>query len=117
MAKEQVEQKKQEEIKKFNDFIFKIHGQWINESDFSDFTFEEIEKVGSADLQRTIYQEIDKREESKEQYDKFIELYLQLYYEPLVEEYDEIRYMTRNADQKLNKIVGSKKISSIKLKS
>lgn len=38
------------------------------------------------------------KEESKKQYNKFINLYIQLYYEPLIEEYDEFKYFTQNHD-------------------
>ena len=52
-----------------------------------------------------IYQEIDKQEESTDQYDRFVNLYIQLYYEPLVEEYDEMKYFTRNHDMKFGKMI------------
>ena len=54
-----------------------------------------------------IYEEIDKKEESHNQYDLFVNLYIKLYYEPLVEEFDEFKYFTRDFDRKLTSIVSS----------
>lgn len=99
-AKQHFEEHKSKEKERIDDFIHQIHGKWINETDFCDYTFDYIKQSsnGSEEIEKLIYQEIDKKEESSEQYDRFVNLYIQLYYEPLVEEYDEIKYFTRNHD-------------------
>ena len=73
--------------------MHELHGQYINESDFT--------------------------EESKEAYEKFVELYIKLYYAPLDEGYDEMRYFTKEYDKNMfNKLKWkrSKLINSIELK-
>ena len=49
--------------------------------------------------------EIDERGESTKYYDRFIDLYIKLYYEPLVEDYDELKYFTRNHDMAMHKLI------------
>ena len=60
-------------------------------------------------------QEIETNEESPEMYRKFMDLYIKLYYEPLVPEYEEIRYFTEDSDRKMLKLIGDG-CSSIVLK-
>lgn len=60
-------------------------------------------------------QEIETNEESPEMYRKFMDLYIELYYEPLVQEYEEIRYFTEDSDRKMLKLIGDG-CSSIVLK-
>lgn len=45
----------------------------------------------------------------KEDYRKFINNYISLYYEPLIEEYDEERYFTKEFDKNLFKKLKYKK--------
>ena len=52
--------------------------------------------------------EVDEREESVKKYNEFIDLYIKLYYEPLVEEYDEMKYFTKNHDEKMCKMINGK---------
>jgi hypothetical protein len=96
--------------------MFQIHGQYINETDFCDYTFDLINKAGEGETLNTIFKEIDIREESKEQYDKFIEHYINLYYSPRVEDYEEMKYFTRDCDKKMHKLINGRKLSSIKIK-
>lgn len=81
-------------------YLYKIHGRFVNESDFYQ------DDPNATD------------EQKKAAYQKFVNLYIALYYEPLDEEYDEARYFTHNYDEALFKKVkysfgGSRKISSI----
>lgn len=57
-----------------NELIKNIHDKFINETDF---------KTG------------------KEGYKKFVDLYISLYYEPLNEEFEEVRYFTKDFDKTL----------------
>ena len=41
-AKLEVELQKQNQKDKLNDFMYRIHGQFVNETDFSDYSFEDI---------------------------------------------------------------------------
>lgn len=52
--------------------------------------------------------DVDKNDESKRQYRKFVDLYIQLYYEPLHEEYEEMKYFTRNHDKKMLELIKEK---------
>lgn len=45
-----------------------------------------------------------------------MDIYLQLYYEPLNEEYEEMKYLTKDADRKLADLIDGKKVSSISIK-
>ena len=49
--------------------------------------------------------EIDTKEESLVHYNDFINLYIKLYYEPLVEEYEEMKYFTKDHDRKMLALV------------
>lgn len=72
--------------------MYKVHGRFINEDDFTN---------------------------GKEGYERFIKQYISLFYEPLVEEYDEARYFTKDFDDSLLRkirIRKSKKLTSIELK-
>ena len=99
-AKEEFEREKAEEQKHIEEFMFKIHGKWINGSDFSKYPISLIKKQSKNNIktEQMLIKEIDEKEECTEQYNKFIDLYIKLYYEPLVEEYDEMKYFTRNYD-------------------
>jgi len=48
-----------------------------------------------------LLKEIDNKEESWLHYNDFMNLYIKLYYEPLVEEYDEMKYFTQDYDKKM----------------
>ena len=78
-----------------------MHGQFINESDFYS------DSPVATDQQK------------KAAYQKFVNLYISLYYEPLDEEFDEARYFTRNFDSemvkklKYNRASATRKITSI----
>jgi len=39
--------------------MHKMHGKWINETDFSNYSFEEIEKSGNEETQEIILEEIE----------------------------------------------------------
>lgn len=95
--------------------MYQIHGQWVNETDFSDYTFEDIkaQSQNSLVLEKRFMKEVDEREESVKKYNEFIDLYIKLYYEPLVEEYDEMKYFTKNHDEKMCKIINGKQIKSV----
>ncbi len=72
--------------------MYELHGKYVNEADFKN---------------------------GKEGYQKFIENYISLLYEPLVEDYDETRYFTREFDSNLVKKLKyryKKKIINIELK-
>ena len=72
--------------------IYELHDKYLNEEDFTN---------------------------GKEGYQRFINNYISLYYEPLDEEYDEARYFTRDFDDNLLKKLKyriSKKITSVKLR-
>lgn len=56
------------------------------------------------------------KETSSEQYERFIELYIQLYYEPIVEEYEEIKYFTKDFDKQMYNLVKNKQIQGVKIK-
>jgi hypothetical protein len=60
--------------------------------------------------------EIEKNEESEDQYKKFIEHYIDLYYSPLVEEYEELKYYTSDSDKKMLAIINNNKIKNIQFK-
>ena len=81
LAEDEVYIERDQATKELDDFLHKIHGQFINESDF--YTPDTPEK------------------ERKEAYQKFVNLYIALYYEPLDEEYDEARYFTKDFDKAL----------------
>ena len=106
-VKRHFEENKHKEKEQLDNFIHHIHGKWINETDFCDYTHAYIKEQSNGDpeLENLIYQEIEKKEESPYQYENFINLYIKLYYEPLVEEYDELKYFTRDFDKKMAKIV------------
>lgn len=104
------EENKHKEKEKLEKMIYQIHGKWVNETDFTDHSHEYIEKQTKNDekLKELVYETIDKKEESEAQYNKFIDLYIKLNYEPIVEDYEEMRYFTRNHDEKLFKILKAK---------
>ena len=91
-------------MKKFDDFMYKVHGKWINETDFSEYSFKDIKAQASGveAREKALVREIDLMGESTTYYDRFIDLYLKLYYEPLVEEYDELKYFTPHHDQAMH---------------
>ena len=79
--------KEQEQDRKdFDELIEKIHGRYINEDDF---------------------------ETGVDGYRKFIDLYIRLYYEPLVERYDEARYYTEDYDRALLKKIKYHRLQKI----
>ena len=85
------EQEEAEQI--IEQIVEKVHGRYINESDF--------------------------KHSGHEGYKKFIDSYIAYRYEPLIEEYDEARYFTCEFDNNLIKklrIRQGKKIASISLK-
>lgn len=72
--------------------MYQIHGKYVNENDFNT---------------------------NKEGYQKFVNLYISLYYEPLDEEYDEARYFTKSFDSNLFKQLKyskTRKIKSLEIK-
>ena len=86
------EEKKEMYVHKFDDFLYSMHGKFINEEDFKN---------------------------ENEGYKEFIDLYMKLYYEPLDEEYDEKRYFTKAFDDNLLKkfrLRSTRKITSIEIK-
>ena len=68
------EEKKTMYTKKLEDFIYNMHGKYVNEEDFTN---------------------------GKEGYKEFVDLYMKLYYEPLVEEFDESKYFTMDYEKNL----------------
>ena len=95
--------------------MYQIHGKWVNETDFSEYSFDDIKASAgnSKIMEKRLLKEVDEREESAKKYNEFIDLYIQLYYEPLVEEYDEIKYFTKGHDEKMCRLINGKKIKSI----
>ncbi|CDW77492.1 UNKNOWN [Stylonychia lemnae] len=92
LAKEELNIEQQQAKIKFDQLINQMHGKFINEQDFI---------TGKAG------------------YKKFIDLYISLYYEPLVEDFEETRYFTKDFDKQfLNKIKYSrkKKLTELSLK-
>ena len=64
-------------------------------------------------MEQLYFKEVDEKEESTRKYQQFIDLYIQLYYEPLEEEYEELKYFTKNHDEKMMRMIGGNKIKSI----
>ena len=87
-----------------------IHGKWINETDFTDRSFTAVRQQarGDSSLEALVLKDVDRNDESKRQYRKFVDLYIQLYYEPLHEEYEEMKYFTRNHDKKMLELIQEK---------
>jgi len=82
----------QQAQKKFDAYIEQVHGRFINEEDF---------------------------EGGIEEYKQFVEDYICFKYEPVIEEFDEARYFTRDFDANLVKkirLTPWKRITSIELK-
>jgi len=50
-------------------------------------------------MEEKLLREINNKEESSVYYNDFINLYIKLYYEPIVEEYEEMKYFTRDHDR------------------
>ena len=115
-AKMEVSLKKEQQIAELNDYIFQIHGKWVNETDFTDYSFKQVINAGPTEVQQILLEEIDKSDESRIKYKEFVNLYIDLYYRPLVEEYEEAKYFTRNSDKKLYEIGRKNTLSSIKFK-
>ena len=96
-AELELKAEKENANQQLEEYIYNIHGKYINEDDFTGETIEQ----------------------RKAAYQKFVNLYIALYYEPLDEEYDEARYFTPDFDENLfkkmkyNRQGSSKKISSI----
>ena len=42
-----------------------------------------------------------------------MDYYIQLYYEPLVEEYEEMKYFVQEGDRKLNEMIGKSEVKAI----
>ena len=93
-----------------------MHGQWINETDFSNYPFSEVESISDPNVRQQAYSQIDKTEESREKYNEFIDLYIKLYYEPINPDFEDIMYFTRDSDKKLSKLIGNKKVKGIYIK-
>jgi len=87
----------------------------VNETDFSEYSFDEIKTQAKSSLvmEKRLLQEVDEREESEKKYNEFIDLYIKLYYEPLVEEYDELKYFTKNHDEKMVKMMNGNQVKSV----
>lgn len=71
---------------------------------------------GDRAYEAILQRENDQNSESKLRYHEFIDLYIKLYYEPLVEDYDEMLYMTKDSDRKLHELIGGRKVRSIEMK-
>lgn len=44
---------------------------------------------------------MENKQESEKEYNKFMDLYIDLYYSPLVEEYEETKYFIKDSDKKM----------------
>ena len=98
--------------------IHNVHGKWINESDFSSVNYKAVKDKarGDKNYEAILLRDIQTKEESRVNYLKFVDLYISLYYEPLVEEWDELRYFTKDSDRKLLELIGQGKVKSIEMR-
>lgn len=68
--KQEFEDNKVKQKEEINDFFYQIHGKWINETDFSDYSIQDIKKQANNDkyVEMLYFKEVDDKEESTKKY-------------------------------------------------